>query len=102
MTEDTLDMEPMSPAEHEKGRLVEWLRAELVRAAGRRYCIALDALDVESRASLKLTERTLYRLTQDGTLPRFNVGNSWLFRLRDIEAWIEDRKAAGRRERGGR
>ena len=46
---------------------------------------------------LKLTERTLYRLTQDGKLPGFKVGNSWRFRLRDIEAWIEDRKAEARR-----
>jgi excisionase family DNA binding protein len=51
---------------------------------------------------LKLTERTLYRLTQDGKLPGFKVGNSWRFRLRDIDAWIEDRKAAARREGGGR
>jgi hypothetical protein len=33
----------MSPAEHEKRRLVEWLRAELARATGRRYRIDLDA-----------------------------------------------------------
>jgi hypothetical protein len=32
----------MSPAEHEKRRLVEWLWAELARATGRRYCIDLD------------------------------------------------------------
>lgn len=49
---------------------------------------------------LKLTERTLYRLSQEGRLPGFKVGNSWRFRLRDIEAWIEAQKAAVRREGG--
>ena len=42
---------------------------------------------------LKLTERTLYRLTQGGKLPGFKVGNSWRFRLRDIDNWIERQKA---------
>ena len=51
---------------------------------------------------LKLTERTLYRLTQDGTLPGFKVGNSWRFRVRDIEAWIEAQKADVRRAGGRR
>ena len=37
----------MLPVEHEKRRLVEWLRAELARAPGRRYRIDLDGLDVE-------------------------------------------------------
>jgi excisionase family DNA binding protein len=48
----------------------------------------------------KLTERTLYRLTQEGKLPRFKVGSSWRFRLRHIHAWIEEWKAAARREEG--
>ena len=51
---------------------------------------------------LKLTERTLYRLTQEGRLPGFTVGNSWRFRLQDIEAWIENQKAEVRREGGRR
>jgi excisionase family DNA binding protein len=51
---------------------------------------------------LKLTDRTLYRLTQEGKLPGFKVGNSWRFRLRDIDAWIEDQKAEVRREGRGR
>jgi excisionase family DNA binding protein len=50
---------------------------------------------------LKLTERTLYRLTQEGKLPGFKVGNSWRFRLRDIDAWIEAQKAEVSRA-GGR
>jgi excisionase family DNA binding protein len=51
---------------------------------------------------LKLTERTLYELTQHGRLPVFKVGNSWRFRLRDIDAWIESQKAEVRRDGGRR
>jgi hypothetical protein len=49
----------MSPAEHEKRRLVEWLRAELARATGRRYRIDLDALDVQSLRELQRLLRDL-------------------------------------------
>jgi len=41
---------------------------------------------------LKLTERTLYRLVQEGKVPGFKVGNSWRFKRTDIELWIEDQK----------
>lgn len=51
---------------------------------------------------LKLTERTIYRLSQDGKLPGFKVGSSWRFRLRDIDEWIEDQKAEVRRTGGRR
>ncbi len=37
---------------------------------------------------LKVTERTLYRLVQEGQLPAFKVGNSWRFRRADLERWI--------------
>ncbi|MBV6471485.1 helix-turn-helix domain-containing protein [Nitrospirales bacterium NOB] len=46
---------------------------------------------------LKLTEGTLYRLTQEGKLRGFKVGNSWRFRLRNIDARIEAQKAEVRR-----
>ena len=49
----------MSPAEHEKRRLVEWLRAELARATGRRYRIPLDPLDLESLRELQRLLRDL-------------------------------------------
>ena len=39
---------------------------------------------------LKVTERTLYRLVQEGKLPAFKVGNSWRFRREDLERWISD------------
>lgn len=47
------------PPEHEKRRLVEWLRAELARTTGRRYRIDVDALDVESLRELQRLLRDL-------------------------------------------
>jgi len=45
---------------------------------------------------LKLSEKTLYRLVQQGDVPAFKVGGSWRFRRADIEEWIakqiEDQK----------
>ena len=38
---------------------------------------------------LKLSEKTIYRLVQQGKIPAFKVGGSWRFRSSDIEAWIE-------------
>ncbi len=49
----------MLPVEHEKRRLVEWLRADLARATGRRYRINLDGLDVESLRELQRLLRGL-------------------------------------------
>lgn len=46
----------------EKRRLVEWLRAELARATGRRYRIDLDALDIES---LRELHRVLHDLDHE-------------------------------------
>jgi excisionase family DNA binding protein len=45
---------------------------------------------------LRLTEKTAYRLTADGTLPGFKIGGSWRFRKIDIDAWIEAKKEAPR------
>ena len=41
---------------------------------------------------LKVTERTLYRLVQDGQIPAFKVGASWRFKRTDIDTWIEAQK----------
>lgn len=49
----------VSSAGHETQRLVEWLRAELSRATGRRYRIDLAALDVESLRELQRLLRDL-------------------------------------------
>lgn len=37
---------------------------------------------------LKITERTLYRLVQEGKVPAFRVGNAWRFRRSDLDRWI--------------
>ncbi len=50
-----------------------------------------DILTIREVADyLKVTERTLYRLVQEGKLPAFKVGNSWRFRREDLERWISD------------
>ena len=36
------------PIEHDKRRLIEWLRAETARATGRRYQVDFEVLDVQS------------------------------------------------------
>lgn len=37
---------------------------------------------------LKVNERTIYRLAASGELPAFKVGNSWRFKLAELETWI--------------
>ena len=48
---------------------------------------------------LRVTERTLYRLVQEGKLLAFKVGNFWRFRREDLERWISEQS---RGERAGR
>ena len=39
---------------------------------------------------LKVSERTVYRLAGEGTLPGFKPGGgAWRFRRRDVEAWVD-------------
>lgn len=38
---------------------------------------------------LKVGERTVYRLVQDGRLPGFKVGGTWRFRRDHLDQWIE-------------
>ena len=49
----------MEPGEYERRQLVEWLRAEMARATGRTYRIALDQLDRESLRELQRLLRDL-------------------------------------------
>ncbi len=37
---------------------------------------------------LKLSEKTIYRLAQQGEIPAFKVGGSWRFRASDIDKWV--------------
>jgi len=46
----------------------------------------------EVSKSLKLTEKTAYRLAGEKKLPGFKVGGSWRFKFKDIEQWIEKQK----------
>ena len=45
--------------EHEKRRLVDWLRAEMTRQAGRRYLVDIEALDIKSLRELQRLLRDL-------------------------------------------
>ena len=51
---------------------------------------------------LNVTERTLYRLAQEGKIPAFKVGASWRFRRADIDAWSESRTSGTTRGDGSR
>ena len=42
----------------------------------------------ELAAYLKMAEKTLYRLTAEGSIPGFKVGGSWRFRKAEIDKWI--------------
>jgi len=45
--------------DYDKRRLIEWLRAEMTRQAGRRYLIDLEALDLKSLRELQRLLRDL-------------------------------------------
>ena len=49
----------MAAGEHERRQLVEWLRAEMARATGRCYRIALKQLDCGSLRELQRLLRDL-------------------------------------------
>ncbi len=60
-----------------------------------------DILTIREVADyLKVTERTLYRLAQDGKLPAFKVGNSWRFRREDLKRWISEQSRGAGTNRG--
>ena len=49
-----------------------------------------DILTIREVADyLKVTERTLYRLAQEGKIPAFKVGGAWRFRRGDLDQWIK-------------
>jgi len=45
---------------------------------------------------LKVTDKTVYSLAQKAVLPGFKVGGQWRFKRVDLDAWIEEQKAASR------
>jgi excisionase family DNA binding protein len=42
---------------------------------------------------LKVTERTIYRLSGAKQIPAFKVGGSWRFSKADIDGWIKQQSA---------
>jgi excisionase family DNA binding protein len=47
-------------------------------------------------ALLKVGEKTVYTMAQDGDLPAFKVRGQWRFSRKDIDAWIERQKHTAR------
>lgn len=49
---------------------------------------------------LKVAQKTVYTMAQKGELPAFKVRGQWRFKRDDMEAWIEQQKAASRTDGG--
>lgn len=45
---------------------------------------------------LKVAEKTVYTMAQKGQIPAFKVRGQWRFKNDDIDAWIDDQKAAAK------
>lgn len=45
---------------------------------------------------LQVNLRTVYRLIKAGKIPAVRVGRQWRFRKRDIDAWLDSSRQAGR------
>ena len=43
---------------------------------------------------LKVAEKTVYTMTQQGDLPAFKVRGQWRFKREDLDQWIEQQKVA--------
>lgn len=50
---------------------------------------------------LKLAEKTVYSMAQDGELPAFKVRSQWRIRKVDFEKWMAEQAAAPRRDCDG-
>jgi excisionase family DNA binding protein len=50
---------------------------------------------------LKVADKTVYTMAQQGQLPAFKVRGQWRFKRLDIDRWIEQQKIA-QRDEGGR
>jgi len=53
---------------------------------------------IEVARLLKVAEKTVYTMAQQGDLPAFKVRGQWRFKRKDLDQWIEQQKAAS----GGR
>jgi excisionase family DNA binding protein len=52
-------------------------------------------------AILKLAEKTIYSMAQDGELPAFKVRGQWRIRRVDFDKWIANQVGAGMAENDG-
>ena len=43
---------------------------------------------------LKVAEKTVYTMAQRGQIPAFMVRGQWRFKHDDLDAWIDEQKAA--------
>lgn len=46
----------------------------------------------EVAALLKVGDKTVYSMAQNGELPAFKVRGQWRFSRKDLDAWIEQQK----------
>jgi excisionase family DNA binding protein len=51
---------------------------------------------------LRLSNDTVYRMANTGTIPACKVGNQWRFRREDVDAWLESKKNVGGRPTKGK
>ena len=51
----------------------------------------LTITDVAKR--LQVSEKTISRMLQEGTIPGFKVANQWRFHPRDFERWLSDKRS---------
>lgn len=55
-----------------------------------------EILTIKEVASyLKVTERTIYRLSQAKKIPSFKVGGMWRYLRADIDQWIARKSSVG-------
>lgn len=50
----------------------------------------------EVASLLKVAGKTVYTMAQGGEIPAFKVRGQWRFKRKDIDTWIEHKKAANR------
>lgn len=55
----------------------------------------------EVAALLKVADKTVYTMAQNGEIPAFKVRGQWRFRRADLDAWMakQTRRKAGKKER---
>lgn len=49
---------------------------------------------------LKVAEKTVYTMAQNGEIPAFKVRGQWRFQRADMDTWIEEQKSAVMTTRG--